>query len=249
MVTASDAVARVRCVSLLTTAAMVAFAANPVLPRGARRRGDRAASFSAIRLCRGRWPSRPSTPCVGERARRAGRVGFSVALLFLSVDTDLSTPTLGTLLPVPVGRLSHGRIEVLATPGLHGDGDTLYLRGAAGGSKSWIQRVTINGLRRDLGLGGWPVVSFARARQRAFTNRIAISEGRDPLAEKRKASVPTFRGSPGRSSAPPSSRSSSCRRGSRRPSRLFGWSARSPGRPVRGGPVHGPRCRRLWLRR
>ena len=92
-----------------------------------------------------------------------------------------------------MGRLSHGRIKVLATPGLHGDGDTLYLRVAAGGSKSWMQRVTINGRRRDLGLGGWPVVSLARARQRAFANRVAISEGRDPLAEKRKASVPTFR--------------------------------------------------------
>ena len=92
-----------------------------------------------------------------------------------------------------MGRLSHGRIKALATPGLHGDGDTLYLRVAAGGSKSWMQRVTINGRRRDLGLGGWPVVSLARARQRAFANRVAISEGRDPLAEKRKASVPTFR--------------------------------------------------------
>ena len=92
-----------------------------------------------------------------------------------------------------MGRLSHGRIKVLATPGLHGDGDTLYLRVAAGGSKSWMQRVTINGRRRDLGLGSWPVVSLARARQRAFANRVAISEGRDPLAEKRKASVPTFR--------------------------------------------------------
>ena len=56
-----------------------------------------------------------------------------------------------------------------------------------------MQRVTISGRRRDLGLGGWPVVSLARARQRAFANRVAISEGRDPLAEKRKASVPTFR--------------------------------------------------------
>ena len=92
-----------------------------------------------------------------------------------------------------MGRLNHGRIKALDSPGLHGDGDTLYLRVAPGGSKSWIQRVAVNGWRRDIGLGGWPVVPLARARQRAFTNRVAISEGRDPLAEKRKASTPTFR--------------------------------------------------------
>ena len=92
-----------------------------------------------------------------------------------------------------MGRLNHGRIKALDSPGLHGDGDTLYLRVAPSGSKSWIQRVAVNGWRRDIGLGGWPVVPLARARQRAFTNRVAISEGRDPLAEKHKASTPTFR--------------------------------------------------------
>ena len=76
------------------------------------------------------------------------------------------------------------------SPGLHGDGDTWNLRVAPGGSKSWIQRVAINGRRRDIGLGGWPVVSLARARQRAIANRVAISEGRDPLAEKLNASMP-----------------------------------------------------------
>ena len=78
-------------------------------------------------------------------------------------------------------------------PGLHGDGDTLYLRVARGGSKSWIQRLTIDGKRRDIGLGGWPTVSLAKARERAFANRVAVSEGRDPLAAKRQARVPTFR--------------------------------------------------------
>ncbi len=89
-----------------------------------------------------------------------------------------------------MGRLNHGRIKSLMSPGLDGDGDTLNLRVTPGGSKSWINLVAINGRRRDIGLGGWPVVSLARARQRAFTNRVAISEGRDPLAEKRNASMP-----------------------------------------------------------
>ena len=51
MVATSDAVARVRCVSLLTMAAMVAFAAISVLCSAALGGGEiDAASFSAIRL-------------------------------------------------------------------------------------------------------------------------------------------------------------------------------------------------------
>ena len=48
-----------------------------------------------------------------------------------------------------------------------------------------------------LGLGGWPVVSLALARQQALENRLALHQGRDLLAERRaakkKANVPTFR--------------------------------------------------------
>ena len=54
MVATSDAVARVRYVSLLTMAAMVAVAANSVLCRAARGGGEiDAACFPAIRLLSG----------------------------------------------------------------------------------------------------------------------------------------------------------------------------------------------------
>ena len=76
---------------------------------------------------------------------------------------------------------------------MHGDGVTLYLAVAPGSSKSWIQRVTIHGRRRDIGLGGYPAVSLAKARQRAMANRVAIADGIDPLAGKRRANTPTFR--------------------------------------------------------
>ena len=92
-----------------------------------------------------------------------------------------------------MSRLTHTMIKGLREPGLYGDGGTLYLQVAPRGSRSWIQRVMINGKRRDIGLGGWPVVSLAKARARTFANRQAIADGRDPLAEKRRASVPTFR--------------------------------------------------------
>ena len=92
-----------------------------------------------------------------------------------------------------MGKLTTTIIKALAAAGRYGDGGTLFLSIAPGGSKSWVQRVTIDGHRRDIGLGGWPVVSLAKARQRAFANRVAIADGLDPLAEKRKTRTPTFR--------------------------------------------------------
>ena len=92
-----------------------------------------------------------------------------------------------------MGKVTAVTVRNASRPGLHGDGATLYLAVAPGGSKSWIQRVTVDGRRRDIGLGGYPAVSLAKARQRAMANRVAIADGLDPLAEKRRANTPTFR--------------------------------------------------------
>ena len=53
-----------------------------------------------------------------------------------------------------------------------------------------------SGRRRDIGLGGYPSVSLAQAREKAVEHRAAIAEGRDPVAEKRAPSMPTFRDAP-----------------------------------------------------
>ena len=92
-----------------------------------------------------------------------------------------------------MGKLTAAKVRSIASPGLHGDGGTLYLKVAPGGTKSWIQRLTIDSRRRDIGLGGFPLVSLAEARDKAFENRRHARGGGDPLAEKRKARVPTFR--------------------------------------------------------
>ena len=91
--------------------------------------------------------------------------------------------------------LTHAKVKALETPGRHGDGGGLYLNVAKGGSKSWVQRIAIDGRRRDVGLGGFPAVSLAKARERASQNRDAIADGRDPVAEKRtpQPAMPTFR--------------------------------------------------------
>ena len=91
------------------------------------------------------------------------------------------------------GKLSVRKIREINQPGLYGDGNTLFLRVAPGGSKQWIQRLTIYGKRRDIGLGGCGWVTLAEARETAFENRRVARRGGDPLAEKRQANVPLFR--------------------------------------------------------
>ncbi len=91
-----------------------------------------------------------------------------------------------------MGKLTAAKVRSITKRGLHGDGGTLYLAVAKGGSKSWVQRVTIDGKRRDIGLGGYPYVGLAAARQKAMDNRTAIAAGRNPIAEKRRSSIPTF---------------------------------------------------------
>ena len=92
-----------------------------------------------------------------------------------------------------MANLTAAKVRAITTPGLHGDGRGLYLRVAAGGSKAWIQRIAIEGRGRDMGPGGFPAVSLARARQLADANRAAIAEGRNPPAEKRRARTRAFR--------------------------------------------------------
>ena len=89
--------------------------------------------------------------------------------------------------------LSATRVRALKEPGRYSDGGGLHLYISKAGRKSWVQRITINGRRRDIGLGGFPSVSLARVRQKALDNRTAVAEGRDPLAEKHAPPMPTFR--------------------------------------------------------
>jgi integrase len=97
-----------------------------------------------------------------------------------------------------MGRVTAKMVKALERPGRYGDGGTLYLVVAPGGSKSWVQRLTIGGTRRDLGLGGFPLVTLAEAREQAFDNRRQARRGRNPLADRRRAATPTFEQAAGR---------------------------------------------------
>ena len=69
----------------------------------------------------------------------------------------------------------------------------LYLVVRTTGSRSWVQRITIDGVRTDIGLGGYPDVRLPLARKRSAKIRTAVAEGRDPRAERRQPDIPTFR--------------------------------------------------------
>ena len=89
--------------------------------------------------------------------------------------------------------LSATRVKTLKEPGRYSDGGGLHLFVSKVGRKSWVLRITIDGRRRDIGLGGYPSVSLARAREKAADHRAAIAEGRDPVADKHAPAMPTFR--------------------------------------------------------
>jgi len=72
-----------------------------------------------------------------------------------------------------------------ATAYLVPDGRGLYLRVQPGGARSWLLRYQLAGRVHDLGLGSYPEVGLADARQRALEARRAKANGIDPLAARR----------------------------------------------------------------
>ena len=80
-----------------------------------------------------------------------------------------------------------------AKPGRHGDGRGLFLYVKPTGSRSWVLRYQVQGRRRDLGLGAYPDVSLAMARERATEARRLIANGDDPIAKRQQSKPKTFK--------------------------------------------------------
>ncbi len=80
-----------------------------------------------------------------------------------------------------------------APAGKHGDGRGLFLLVKASLARSWVLRYQIQGRRRDLGLGAYPDVTLAMARQRATEARRLIAEGEDPITLKHQSKPKTFK--------------------------------------------------------
>jgi integrase len=80
-------------------------------------------------------------------------------------------------------------VSKLSAPGLHFVGGVagLALQVLPSGGRSWILRVVIGGKRRDMGLGAYPGVSLARAREKAQDARDDVRKGIDPIEDARAA--------------------------------------------------------------
>lgn len=80
--------------------------------------------------------------------------------------------------------LTELEIKSRNTPGRHSVGDSLYLNVSAGNSKSWSLRYRIEGKRREVGLGSYPLVSLKEARKKKDVFKVKVAHGNDPLAER-----------------------------------------------------------------
>jgi integrase len=80
-------------------------------------------------------------------------------------------------------------VSKLAAPGLHFVGGVagLALQVTPGGARSWTLRVSLGGRRRDMGLGAYPAVTLAMARDKAREARELIRQGVDPIDRQRAA--------------------------------------------------------------
>ena len=91
-----------------------------------------------------------------------------------------------------MGKLTARKVET-AKPGKYGDGGGLQLAVAPTGAKKWVLRFLWQGSAREMGLGGYPEVGLAEAREKAMAGRRLARSGIDPIAERTQdRGIPTF---------------------------------------------------------
>lgn len=94
----------------------------------------------------------------------------------------------GMLGPRTRGRLP-ARVDKLSKPGRHADGGNLYFVISKGGHRKWtfLYKCRESGAPIELGLGSYPDVSLAMARDRAEDLRRLLASGKDPKVFKDQA--------------------------------------------------------------
>ncbi len=91
-----------------------------------------------------------------------------------------------------MGKLTARKVET-AKAGKYGDGGGLQLAVAPTGRKKWVLRFLWQGAPREMGLGSYPEVTLAEAREKALAGRRLARSGVDPIAARKKGEgVPTF---------------------------------------------------------
>lgn len=92
-------------------------------------------------------------------------------------------------MPKKARALSALEVGRIRAKGMHAVGGVggLHLRVTPSGARGWILRVRVGGKRRDIGLGGFPDVTLATARDKARAAHERITDGGDVVAERRAA--------------------------------------------------------------
>lgn len=92
-------------------------------------------------------------------------------------------------MPKKAKELSALEVQRLIRPGLYAVGGVagLQLQVLPTGARTWVLRAVIGGKRRDMGLGGYPDVTLAGAREKAREARNLIEQGTDPIAKRAAA--------------------------------------------------------------
>ncbi|MDR6870127.1 integrase [Bosea sp. BE125] len=94
-----------------------------------------------------------------------------------------------------INRLTARTVAAITEPGRHADGGNLYLVVDKSGAKRWVFLYWLNKKLREKGLGSAGTVSLAQARDFAGAARLALKNGKDPLAAEPALPVadkPTF---------------------------------------------------------
>ncbi|MCC7280084.1 MAG: integrase arm-type DNA-binding domain-containing protein [Chromatiaceae bacterium] len=79
-----------------------------------------------------------------------------------------------------IQKLSARQVQT-AAPGKYNDGLGLWLEVKPNGARRWFFRCTIDGKRREPGIGPYPDTTLAQARKRAAALRALVAQGLDPL--------------------------------------------------------------------
>jgi hypothetical protein len=92
-------------------------------------------------------------------------------------------------MPRKARELSPLEVRRLVDPGRWSVGgvDGLALQVTGHAARSWVLRVFVAGKQRELGLGSFPSVTLAEAREQARAARALVRAGDDPLAKRQAA--------------------------------------------------------------
>ena len=93
-----------------------------------------------------------------------------VAELSAKEVRDLKHPRRGLNITYPVGGVAGLLMQITPTD-----------------ARSWVLRTMVGSKRREIGLGGFPDVTLAQARERAREAKEAIRQGIDPIEQRRAA--------------------------------------------------------------